>query len=68
MISCKDSALGVFKWNHVYSMHPSTDMLVNTLTDISVDLSSDMSVNMSADILVNILVEMCPSTYQPTYE
>ena len=61
----------------MYFVHPSTDVLVNILTDTqpicrstyrpTLDryIDQDMSVNMSVDMLTDILAE-CRSMYRPT--
>ena len=47
-----NSALKVSQriWDHVYFVHPSTDILVDIWTDISLDMSVNISTDMSVDI------------------
>ena len=48
-----NSALKVSQriWDHVYFVHPLTDILVNISTDISLDMSVNISTDMSVDKL-----------------
>ena len=65
-------------WDHVYFVHPSTDVLVDMSTDTRLMCRSkyrptlrryidrDMSVDMSTDILVNMSVDReCLSDCRP---
>ena len=47
-----NSALKVSQriWDHVYFVHPLTDIFVDISTDISLDMSVNISTDMSVDI------------------
>ena len=44
--------------DHVYFVHPSTDISADISVDMSIDMSADMSVDMSVDISTAIV---CPT-------
>ena len=59
--------------DHVYFVHPSTEISVKISVDISTDTrpmyrSTDISADMSVNISVDMSTEMCRSTYRPMYQ